>query len=61
MSKSIEETQTVQAVNSLAEFIRIIIKEYPLVFKDGSGAVEIGPSEQPNFPYEVLLRIKRKD
>ncbi len=49
MRLEIEELQLIQARQALAEFIRIFVKEYPLVFKDGSGGVNVNPSEQPLF------------
>lgn len=56
-----EEIQFVQAVNALEEFVKILVKEYPLVFKDGSGQIKINNSIQPSLsPYEVFLEIKKK-
>jgi hypothetical protein len=61
MPSDAEETQFIQAMNALEEFVKILIKEYPLVFKDGSGGIKIGPSVQkPFFPYEASLEIKKK-
>jgi len=56
-----EEIQFIQAMNALEEFVKILIKEYPLVFKDGSGGIKISPSsEHPFFPCEVSLEVKKK-
>ncbi len=59
MTPNAEETQKTQATNALAEFVRIIVKEYPLVFKDGSGAFKLSSSKEQNFPYEVSLEVKK--
>jgi hypothetical protein len=56
-----EEAEKDRVMNTLAEFVRILVKEYPLVFKDGSGDVKIQPFEQPPFPYEVSLEIKKRE
>ena len=61
MPSKIEETQIIVATNTLTEFIKILVNEYPLVFKDGSGSIEVHPSVQPFFPYEVYLKIRRKE
>ena len=59
MPSEAEENQFIQATNALKEFIKILIKEYPLVFKDGSGGIRINPSlEHSFFPYEASLEIK---
>jgi hypothetical protein len=61
MSSGSEEIQFIQAMSALEEFVKILIKEYPLVFKDGSGGIKISPSVQhPFFPYEASLEIKKK-
>jgi hypothetical protein len=61
MPSDAEEIQFNKAIHALEEFVKILVKEYPLVFKDGSGAVKIYPSlQQPFFPYEAYLDIKRK-
>ncbi len=61
MSSEVEEIQFIQATNALKEFVKILVKEYPLVFKDGSGGIKITSSiPQPFFPYEASLEIKRK-
>ena len=61
MPSEIEETQIIEAMNALTEFARILVNEYPLVFKDGSGGIKVHPSAQPFFPYEVSLKIRRKE
>ena len=62
MPSDAEEIQFSQAMHALEEFVKIIVKEYPLVFKDGSGTVKIYPSlQQPFFPYEAYLDIKKRN
>ena len=61
MPSETEETQFNQAVHTLIEFIRILVKEYPLVFKNGSGSIKVNPSMQPFFPYDVSLKIRKKE
>ena len=61
MSSKPEESQYVQAMHALEEFVKILVAEYPLVFKDGSGVVEINPSTTKHiFPYEVSINIRKK-
>jgi hypothetical protein len=51
-----------QARAALEEFIKILVKEYPLIFMDGSCGLKIEHSTQyPLFPYEVSLEIRRKE
>ncbi len=61
MPSEAEEAQFSQAMNAVTNFIKILVKEYPLVFKDGKGGVKILPSAQPTFPYEVSLEIKKTE
>jgi hypothetical protein len=62
MPSETEETQFIQAMHALEEFIRILVREYPLVFKDGSGGIKISPSiQKPFFPYEASLEIRKKE
>ncbi len=56
-----EEAEIAKVMNTLTEFVRILVKEYPLVFKDGSGDVKVRPFEQPPFPYEVSLEIRKRE
>jgi hypothetical protein len=57
-----EENQSVQAMEALENFVRILVREYPLVFKDGSGSLKISSSNQkPFFPYEASLEIRKKE
>jgi hypothetical protein len=57
-----EEIQFIQAMHALEEFVRILVREYPLVFKDGSGAIKISPSiKKQFFPYEASLEIRKKE
>jgi hypothetical protein len=61
MPSETEENQFTQAKHALQEFIKIFVKEYPLVFKDGSGGIKINPStQQPFFPYEATLEVRKK-
>jgi hypothetical protein len=60
MSSELEETQYLQAMHALEEFVKILVAEYPLVFKDGSGVIEISPSTNKEFfPYEASINIKK--
>ncbi len=60
MSSESEKTQYVQAMHALEEFAKILVVEYPLVFKDGSGAIEISSSTKKKFfPYEVSINIRK--
>ncbi len=61
MPSDAEELQFTQATRTLTEFIRILVKEYPLVFKDGSGNIRLHSSVQPLFPFEVTLDIRKKE
>ena len=55
-----EETELIQAIHALEEFVKILVKEYPLVFKDGSGSIKISPSIKKHFfPYEASLKITK--
>ena len=61
MSSEAEETEFIQAMHALEEFVKILVKEYPLVFKDGSGTLKINPSVKKRFfPYEASLRVRKK-
>ena len=61
MSLEAEKTQYNQAMHTLEEFVKILVAEYPLVFKDGSGDIEIRSStEEQFFPYEASIRIRKK-
>lgn len=61
MSSEAEETEFIQVMHALEEFVKILVKEYPLVFKDGSGAIKISPSiKKQFFPYEASLKIRKK-
>lgn len=60
MSSDAEETQFINATRALEEFLKILVKEYPLVFKDGCGCIKINPStQQTSFPYVTSLKIKK--
>jgi hypothetical protein len=57
-----EQIQFIQAMDALENFVRILVREYPLVFKDGSGGLKISPSIQKQFfPYEASLEIRKKE
>jgi hypothetical protein len=57
-----EQIQFIQATEALENFVRILVREYPLVFKDGSGSLKISPSNQKLFfPYEASLEIRKKE
>ena len=61
MVSNVEEEFS-QAMNALEEFVKILVKEYPLVFKNGSGKIDISPStSNPFFPYEVTLNVRKKE
>jgi len=61
MSSESEKNQHTQAMHTLEEFVKILVAEYPLVFKDGSGDIEISPSTKEQFfPYEASIRIRKK-
>jgi hypothetical protein len=61
MSSEAEKTQYTQAMHALEEFVKILVVEYPLVFKDGSGDLKIGSSiDKKFFPYDVSIKIKKK-
>jgi hypothetical protein len=60
MSSEEEKIQLNQAIHALEEFVKILVKEYPLVFKNGTGSLKINPStQQPTFGYEVSLQIMK--
>jgi hypothetical protein len=62
MSSEEEQIQFVQAMEALENFVRILVREYPLVFKDGSGSLKISSSiQKPFFPYEASLEIRKKE
>jgi hypothetical protein len=61
MSSDAEKTEMLAAMHALEEFVKILVNEYPLVFKDGSNTIKIGPSTKKQFfPYEVSLEIKKQ-
>jgi hypothetical protein len=60
MSSESEEAQYLQAMHALEEFVKILVAEYPLVFKVGSGVIEISSSANKRFfPYEASINIKK--
>jgi hypothetical protein len=61
MSSEAEKTEYLAAMHALEEFVKILVIEYPLVFKDGSGVIRISPSiKKQFFPYEASLEIRKK-
>ncbi len=61
MSSDAEKTEMLAAMHALEEFVKILVNEYPLVFKDGSSTIKIEPSANKQFfPYEVSLEIKKQ-
>jgi hypothetical protein len=60
---SVEETtQFFQTMHDLDEFTKMVVKKYPLLFKNGFGGIKIHPSIQhPFFPYEASLEITIKE
>ena len=60
MPSEAEEVQLTQVRSTLTEFVRILVKEYPLVFKDDSGVFKVHASVQ-FFPYEVSMEITKKE
>ena len=61
MASEAEEAQLTQAINDLTQYSKILVKKYPLIFKDGSGAIILVPTTQPTFQYWVRLSIKKKE
>jgi hypothetical protein len=61
MPSEAEEKQFAEAIQALTEFIRILLREYPLVFKNDSGVFKVHPSAHPSFPYEVTLDIRKTE
>ena len=61
MSSEEEKTELTAAMHALEEFVKILVNEYPLIFKEGSSVIKIGPSTKKQFfPYEVSLEIKNR-
>lgn len=61
MSSGAEKTELMAAMHALEEFVKILVNEYPLVFKDGSSVIKVGPSiKKQFFPYEVSLEIRKQ-
>ena len=55
-----EQIQFIQALEALENFVRILVREYPLVFKDGSGGLKISSSIQKQlFHYEASLEVRK--
>jgi hypothetical protein len=61
MSSEAEETELTAAMHALEEFVKILVNEYPLIFKDGLSIIKIGPSiKKQFFPYEASLEIRKQ-
>jgi hypothetical protein len=61
MSSETEKTELIAATHALEEFVKILVNEYPLIFKDESAVIKIDPSiEKQFFPHEVSLEIKKQ-
>ncbi len=61
MSLEAEKTELKAAMHALEEFVKILVNEYPLIFKNGSRVIKIGPSiNKQFFPYEASLEIKKQ-
>jgi len=56
-----EETQVFKVQKTLVDFVKILVKEYPLILKNGSAIVEVNHSTQQSFPYDVSLKITKKE
>jgi hypothetical protein len=61
MSSEAEKTELLAAMHALEEFVKILVNEYPLIFKEGSGIIKVGPSiKKQFFPYEASLEIRKQ-
>jgi len=61
MSSEAEKTELTAAMHALEEFVKILVNEYPLIFKDDSSIIKIGPSiKKQFFPYEASLEIRKQ-
>jgi hypothetical protein len=61
MSSEAKKTELLAAMHALEEFVKILVNEYPLIFKDGSSVLKIDPSiNKQFFPYQVSLEIKKQ-
>lgn len=61
VSLEAEEKELLAASHALEEFVKILVNEYPLIFKDGVGVIKIGPSiKKQFFPYEASLEIRKQ-
>jgi hypothetical protein len=61
MSSEAEKSELTAAMHALEEFVKILVNEYPLIFKDGSTIINIVPSTKKQFfPYEASLEIKKQ-
>ena len=61
MSLEAEKTELTAAMHALEEFVKILVNEYPLIFKDGLSIIKIGPSiKKQFFPYEASLEIRKQ-
>jgi hypothetical protein len=61
MPSNADETQLIIATHVLEEFVKILVNEYPLVFKNCTGSIKTNLSfQQQSSPYEASLTIKKK-
>lgn len=60
MNKQEEDAQVIRAQEAIKEFTKIFVKNYPLVFKNGSFVWKAQPTKNDHFPYEVSVEIKVK-
>jgi hypothetical protein len=61
VSLEAEKTELLAASHALEEFVKILVNEYPLIFKDGVGVIKVGPSiKKQFFPYEASLEIRKQ-
>jgi hypothetical protein len=61
MSSEAQKTELLAAKHALKEFVKLLVNEYPLIFKDGSAEIKIDPSiEKQFFPFEASLEIKKQ-
>jgi hypothetical protein len=52
MSSETEKTELLAVMHTLEEFVKILVKEFSMVFKDGSNIIKVGPSSKKQFfPY----------
>lgn len=55
-----DENQDIQALQAVEHFVKIFVKNYPLVIRDGKYCVTVLPDAAQAFPYEVIFEITKK-